>query len=86
MNVNKIIKLLLLKINRKGIDCTLITEQRYSKNFESIYSKYKLTFWNVMPDIDKKTGKQKIDKDTGEPKTKNIANTIEFKNSIELLK
>lgn len=45
MNVNKNLKLLLMKLNQQGHEVSLIKEQRYSQQFNSIYSRYKLTFW-----------------------------------------
>jgi len=77
MNVDRNIKLLLLKLNMNGHDVSLIKEQRYSKQFNNIYSRYKLTFWLKGPKKNKKTGEEKI---------VSIPITHEFKNSIDLLK
>lgn len=77
MNVNKNIKLLLIKLGRQGHDVSVLKEQRYSQKFGSVYSRYKLTFWIK--------GKKK-DKRTGEEKECNIPDTHEFDNAIEMLK
>lgn len=77
MNVDRNIKLLLLKLGKQGHDVSLIKEQRYSKQFDNIYSRYKLTFW-----VDGK----KLNKKTGEEEDKRVPITHEFSNSIELLK
>ncbi|WP_068505728.1 hypothetical protein [Paenibacillus kribbensis] len=76
MNVSKNIKLLLLKLGQKGHDVSLIQEQRYSKEFKGVYSRYKLTFWIE--------GKKK-NKKTGEEKECMVPDTYEFKSAIELL-
>jgi hypothetical protein len=75
--LDKKIKLLLLKLNMQGHDVSLIKEQRYSKEFNSIYSRYKLTFW---------IKGMKKNKRTGEVKEANTPDTHEFNNQIELLK
>lgn len=77
MNVDRNAKLLLLKLNKKGHEVTLIKEQRYSKQFDNIYSRYKLTFWKK---------ELKTNKKTGEVKEKMIPDTYNFQNGIELLK
>lgn len=77
MNTDRNMKLLLMKLGRKGHDVTLTKEQRYSRQFDSVYSRYKLTFWI-------KGVKQ--NKRTGEVKPCNIPDTHEFDNAIELLK
>ena len=77
MNPDRNIKLLLMKLNMSGQDVSLIKEQRYSKEFKIIYSRYKLTFWIPGKKLNKKTG---LEED------KSIPLTHEFKSSIELLK
>ncbi|MCM3131886.1 hypothetical protein M3629_03770 [Paenibacillus polysaccharolyticus] len=77
MNVNRNLKLLLLKLGMQGHDVSLIQEQRYSKEYRSVYSRYKLTFW--------KEG-TKINKKTGEEKEVRIPDTYEFNSAIDLLK
>jgi hypothetical protein len=77
MNVDRNTKLLLLKLNKQGKDVSLIKEQRYSKIYGSIYSRYKLTFW---------IKGTKTDKKTGEVKEISIPDTYEFSSGIELLK
>lgn len=76
MNVSRNLKLLLMKLGRQGHDVSLIHEQRYSKEFDGTYSRYKLTFW-----ID---GVRK-NKKTGEMKKCKVPDTYEFNNAIELL-
>ncbi|MGE5398097.1 MAG: hypothetical protein ACM3MK_11280 [Chitinophagales bacterium] len=76
MNVNRNIKLLLLKLNKQGHDVSLIQEQRYSETFDRIYSRYKLTFWKKGTKTNKK----------GETKTVSIPDTYEFSKAIDLLK
>jgi hypothetical protein len=76
MNINRNIKLLLLKLNQQGENVTLIQEQRYSEQFNNIYSRYKLTFWRQ----EKKRNRK------GEEKIVNVPDTQEFTNSVELLK
>jgi hypothetical protein len=70
-------KLLLLKLNRKGHEVTLIKEHRYSKEYGNIYARYKLTFWRK---------ELKTNKKTGQVKEKSVPDTHEFKNAIELLR
>jgi len=77
MNIDKNVKLLLLKLNKQNHDVSLIKEQRYSRKFGSIYSRFKLTFW---------LKGTKIDKKTGEEKEISIPDTYEFTSGIELLK
>jgi hypothetical protein len=77
MNVERNIKLLLLKLNRKGQNVTLIKELRYSEINDNVYSRYKLTFWRKVKKMNTKTGKMK---------EVNIPDTHEFSNGIELLK
>jgi hypothetical protein len=71
MNVSRNLKLLLMKLGRQGHDVSMIQEQRYSKQFDSVYSKYKLTFW--------KEGVRK-------GKKCRIPETYEFSNAIECLR
>lgn len=75
MNVSKNLKLLLLKLGMNGHDVSLTKEQRYSKEYGNIYSRYKLTFWHEGNKVSKKTGK-KI----------SVPETYEFTNAIELLR
>lgn len=77
MNIDRNIKLLLLKLGKQGHDVSMIKEQRYSRQFDSVYSRYKLTFW--------KKGKKR-NKRTGEEKECMIPDTMEFDNSIDMLK
>jgi hypothetical protein len=76
MNINRNLKLLLLKLNQQGNNVTLIQEQRYSEKFNNIYSRYKLTFWHQ----EKKRNRK------GEEKLVNVPDTREFTSGIELLK
>jgi hypothetical protein len=75
MNVDRNMKLLLMKLGKKGNDVTLTKEQRYSKEFGTVYSRYKLTFW---------IKEMKIKK--GKEKECNVPITHEFNSSIDLLK
>lgn len=77
MNVDRNLKMLLLKLGMQGHDISLIKEQRYSKQFNSVGSRYKLTFWIKAI---------KKNKRTGEEKECNVPETYEFSNSAELLK
>lgn len=77
MNVNRNIKLLLLKLGKQGHDVSVIQEQKYSRQFDRTYSRYKLTFWIKGKKKDKKTGKEK---------ECNIPDTYEFSNAIDMLK
>jgi len=69
------IKLLLMKLNMQGHDVSLIKEQRYSKEFNGIYTRYKLTFW-VKAITTTKNGAKIVSK----------PDTYEFKQAAELLK
>ena len=76
LNIDKNVKLLLLKLNKQGKNVTLIKEQRYSEQFNNIYSRYKLTFW-----------RQEIKKNRkGVEKLVNIPDTYVFTSGVELLK
>lgn len=78
MNVEKNIKLLLLKINRMGIEATILKETKYSKINHNVYSRYKFTVWEKFP---------KKYNDEGEViEVINKPNTTKFNSSIELLK
>lgn len=77
MNVSRNLKLLLMKLGRQGHDVSLIQEQRYSRDYDSVYSRYKLTFW-----ID---GVRK-NKKTGEMKKCKVPDTYEFNNATDLLR
>ena len=77
MNVERNIKLLLLKLNRQRNNVTLIKEMKYSDMFGSVYSKYKLTFWEQVSKMNMKTGRKKII---------NVPDTYEFTNGVDLLK
>ncbi|MHA7967702.1 hypothetical protein ACX93W_26670 [Paenibacillus sp. CAU 1782] len=77
MNMERNIKLLLMKLGRQGHDVSLSKEQRYSQQFDSVYSRYKLTFW---------IEGEKLNKKTGEKKKKKIPLTDEFSSAADLLK
>ncbi|NJJ38552.1 hypothetical protein [Paenibacillus apii] len=77
MNVDRNIKLLLYKLGRNGHDVSLIKDQRYNRQFDSVSTRYKLTFW--LKGIKK-------NKKTGEEKECNIPDTHEFSNSADLLR
>nr|WP_150959345.1 hypothetical protein [Aneurinibacillus sp. XH2] len=77
MNLERNLKLLLLKLGKQGHDVTLTKEQRYSRQYDSLYTRYKLTFWIK--------GKKK-NKKTGEMKECNIPDTFEFNSAVDLLK
>lgn len=77
LNINRNIKLMLLKLGRQGHDVSFIQEQRYSSKYDRVYSRYKLTFWRK---------EKKPDNKTGEMKEKSVPDTYEFPNGIELLK
>ncbi|WP_301627308.1 hypothetical protein [Paenibacillus apis] len=67
---------MLMKLGRKGHDVSLIQEQRYSRDYDSVYSRYKLTFW---------IEGEKKNKKTGEKKKCKVPDTYEFNSAIELL-
>lgn len=77
MNVDRNLKLLLMKLGKRGHDVSLTKEQRYSRKYDSIYSRYKLTFW---------VKGMKKNKRTGEEKECSIPLTHEFDNAIDLLR
>lgn len=77
INVDKTARMLLHKIGRNGHQVSLIKEQSYNADFDSVSSRYKLTFWHK--------GKKK-NKRTGEEKEVNIPETFEFKRGDELLR
>lgn len=76
MNVERNIKLLLLKLNKQGKDVSLMKYLKYNKEFGNISAYYKLTFWH-------KAMKRKRD---GTLKEVNVPETYEFSSGIELLK
>lgn len=76
MNVSRNLKLMLIKLGRQGHDVSLIQQQRYSRDYDSVYTRYKLTFW---------IEGQRKDKKTGEMKKCIVPDTYEFNNAIELL-
>lgn len=76
MNVERNIKLLLLKLNKQGIDTSLIKVQKYSKEFDNISAFYKLSFWRKVLRRNRQ----------GELEEKNVPDTYEFGSGIELLK
>lgn len=69
--MDKKIKLLLLLLNKKNINVNLETKMRYSKEYDNIYTNYKLVFWYKG---------QKDDKEYWYSKSQ------EFSNKINLLK
>ena len=69
MNLDKKIKMLLLIVNRLGIEINYETINKYSSKFDSITSEYHLKIWNK---------KEYEDKETGEIKTKWYCNDKEF--------
>lgn len=77
MNMERNIKLLLMKLGRQGHDVSLSKEQRYSREFDSVYSRYKLTFW---------VEGEKKNKRTGDMQKKKIPLTEEFSSAADLLK
>jgi hypothetical protein len=76
MNVERNIKLLLLKLGRQGNDVSLIKIHKYSQTYDRVSTFYRLSFW-------RKVSKMKRD---GSIKEVNIPDTHEFQNGIELLK
>jgi hypothetical protein len=70
------IKLFLMKLTKQGYDVSLIKLMRYSKEYNRVYSIYKLSFWHQ---VEKK-------KKNGEVKIINVPDTFEFTNAIELIK
>lgn len=77
INVDKTAKMLLYKLGRQGHRVSLIKEHSYNQDFDSVSSRYKLTFW--------KRGK-KTNKKTGEEKETFIPETHDFKRGDELLR
>lgn len=77
INVDKTAKMLLYKLGRKGHRVSLIKEHSYNADFDSVSSRYKLTFWTK--------GKGK-NKKTGEEKEVFIPTTFDFKRGDELLR
>lgn len=77
INVDKTAKMLLYKLGRQGHRVSLIKEHSYNQDFDSVSSRYKLTFWHK--------GKKKSKK-TGEEKEVNIPETHDFKRGDELLR
>lgn len=76
MNIDRNIKLLLLKLNKQGKETSLIKVHKYSEYFDSISTHYKLTFWKRV----RKRNRQ------GEIVEKNVPDTHEFNKGVELLK
>ncbi len=76
MNIDRNIKLLLLKLNMQGKETSLIKIHKYNKEFNSIGTYYKLTFWHKVM----KRNRQ------GQLVEKNVPDTHEFSKGIELLK
>jgi hypothetical protein len=76
MNIDRNIKLLLLKLNKQGKETSLIKVHKYSEHFNSISTHYKLTFW-------RKVMRQNR---AGELEEKNIPDTYEFSSGVDLLK
>lgn len=70
MNIERMIKVLLLKINKKGIDVNYETKSQYSKKFDTIQTICYLKFWY---------SETKIDEVTGEEKKRTWCSTKEFK-------
>lgn len=59
MNLDKSIKMMLLKINMSGREVNLIREQKYSKEFKTITAYYRLVFWHTFVKKNKRTGELK---------------------------
>ena len=76
MNVERTIKLLLLKLNKQGKDVSLIKSLKYSETYDTITTYYKLTFWQ------KAFKRQR----NGTLKEVNVPDTHEFTSGVELLK
>jgi hypothetical protein len=76
MNVDRNIKLLLLKLNKQGKETSLIKIHKYNKEFDSVGTYYKLTFWKKIMVRNRK----------GELVEKNVPDTHEFTKGIDLLK
>ena len=55
---DKKVKLLLLIINRKGIEINYEVISRYSQKFDSITNEYHLKRWNKRIILDKETGEK----------------------------
>jgi len=76
MNIDKKIKMLLLKLGKQGHDVSLIKDIRYSKEFGNLYNRYKLTFWHKEIKVNKRTGVEKL---------VSVPDTHDFKKAAELL-
>lgn len=59
MNLDKKIKLLIIIINRLGVEVNYEVVTKYSKTFDTIKSEYFLKFWKKKKYKDKKTGENK---------------------------
>lgn len=60
MNLEKKAKMLLLIVNKQGVEINLETINRYSEKFDSIVSEYHLKKWQQKIVIDKKTKEETI--------------------------
>lgn len=58
MNLDKKVKMLLLVVNKSGIEMNLETISRYSEKFNSITNEYHLKNWKKKIITDKKTGEK----------------------------
>jgi hypothetical protein len=76
MNIDRNIKLLLLKLNKQGKETSLIKVHKYSAQFDCVTTHYKLTFWKKV----RRRNRQ------GEIIEKNVPDTHEFSKGVELLK
>lgn len=77
MNLDRKIKLLLLKINKLGLEINLETVTRYSKKFDSMTSEYTLKRWYTY---------EKENEETGETETRYYCKSKEFKRLDQVAK
>ena len=77
MNLEKKVKMLLLVVNKQGIEINYEVINRYSEKFDSITSEYHLKKWyqEII-----------VDKDTGEKKTKWYCNDKKFSRQDQVIK
>lgn len=77
MNLEKKVKMLLLVVNKQGIEINYEVINRYSEKFDNITSEYHLKIWNK---------KEYEDKETGEIKTKWYCNDKKFSRQDQVIK
>ena len=77
MNLEKKVKMLLLVVNKQGIEINYEVINRYSEKFDNITSEYHLKIWNK---------KEYEDKETGEIKTKWYCKDKKFSRQDQVIK